>query len=173
MPGRRSKSATTLRLSLASPTRFPSGTVGAIKNRWRHTACPYATRLAHFLPRRLRIKQSTLHARRLRYSAGVLLLSEKHPRFIRYRSTSPVLEPELPEERTGTVANVVFPTGVDQRTDLGQPNRIDVYYGMADSRIGVARTNVPEELPPKRGQLSARLEHAFDLKVMRRASASS
>ena len=31
--------------------------------------------------------------------------------------------------------------------DLGEPNRIDVYYGMADSRIGVARTYVPEELP--------------------------
>ena len=48
---------------------------------------------------------------------------------------------------TGAVANVVFPTAVDQRSDLGEPNRIDVYYGMADSRIGVARTYVPEELP--------------------------
>lgn len=93
--------------------------------------------------------ESTLHARRLRYSAGVLLLSEEHPRFIRYRSTSPVLEPEVPEERAGTAANVVFPTGVDQRTDLEQPNRIDVYYGMADSRIGAARTDVPEKLPPE------------------------
>jgi predicted GH43/DUF377 family glycosyl hydrolase len=79
----------------------------------------------------------------------VLLLSQKRPRFIRYRSTSPVLEPELPEERTGTVANVVFPTAVDQRADLEQPNRLDVYYGMADSRIGVARTDVPVELPPE------------------------
>jgi predicted GH43/DUF377 family glycosyl hydrolase len=87
--------------------------------------------------------------RRLRYSAGVLLLSEKRPRFIRYRAISPVLEPELPEEMTGTVANVVFPTAADRRTDLGQPDRIDVYYGMADSRIGAARTYVPEELPPE------------------------
>ena len=117
--------------------------------------------------------ESTLHARRLRYSAGVLLLSEEHPRFIRYRSTSPVLEPEVPEERAGTAANVVFPTGVDQRTDLEQPNRIDVYYGMADSRIGAARTDIPRNCRRKRGQFSARLEHAFDLKVMRRASASS
>ena len=93
--------------------------------------------------------ESTPHARRLRYSAGVLLLSQKRPRFIRYRSTSPVLEPELPEERAGTVANVVFPTAVDQRADLEQPNRLDVYYGMADSRIGVARTDVPVELPPE------------------------
>ena len=91
--------------------------------------------------------QSPVDTPRLRYSAGVLVLSEKRPHLIRYRANSPVLEPELPEEMTGAVANVVFPTAVDQRTDLGEPNRIDVYYGMADSRIGVARTEVPEELP--------------------------
>lgn len=86
-------------------------------------------------------------ARRLHYSAGVLVLSDEHPRFIRYRSPSPVLTPELPEEREGAVANVVFPTAVDRRTDLGPPDRIDVYYGMADSRIGAARLDVPEDLP--------------------------
>jgi predicted GH43/DUF377 family glycosyl hydrolase len=91
---------------------------------------------------------------RLRYSAGALVLSEKRPHLIRYRANAPVLEPELPEEMTGAVANVVFPTAVDQRSDLGEPNRIDVYYGMADSRIGVARTYLPEELsveaPPEK-----------------------
>jgi predicted GH43/DUF377 family glycosyl hydrolase len=91
--------------------------------------------------------RSSLDGPKLRYSAGVLVLSEKRPHVIRYRAKSPVLEPELPEEMSGTVANVVFPTAVDQRSDLGEPNRIDVYYGMADSRIGVARTYVPEELP--------------------------
>ena len=84
---------------------------------------------------------------RLRYSAGVLVLAEKRPHVIRYRANSPVLEPELPEEMSGAVANVVFPTAVDRRVDLGEPDRLDVYYGMADSRIGVARTYVPEELP--------------------------
>jgi hypothetical protein len=34
------------------------------------------------------------------------------------------------------------------RADLGTPDRFDVYYGMADSRIGVARLDVPEWLPP-------------------------
>jgi beta-1,2-mannobiose phosphorylase / 1,2-beta-oligomannan phosphorylase len=97
--------------------------------------------------------RSRLDKPRLRYSAGVLVLSEKRPQLIRYRGPSPVLEPELAEEMTGAVANVVFPTAVDSRSDLGEPNRIDVYYGMADSRIGVARTYVPEELPT---DLSAR-----------------
>jgi predicted GH43/DUF377 family glycosyl hydrolase len=69
---------------------------------------------------------------------------------IRYRSAEPVLTPEVPEERRGTVANVVFPTGIDRRDDLGSQERFDVYYGMADYRIGVARLEVPDVLPPGR-----------------------
>jgi predicted GH43/DUF377 family glycosyl hydrolase len=81
------------------------------------------------------------------YSAGVMLLSRQHPRVVRYRSTEPVLRPEMPQERDGTVANVVFPTGIDRRDDLGIPDRFDVYYGMADNRIGVARLDLPEQIP--------------------------
>ena len=47
-----------------------------------------------------------------------------------------------------TIANVVFPTGIDRRDDLSSPDRFDVYYGMADYRIGVARLDVPNLLPP-------------------------
>ena len=86
--------------------------------------------------------------RKLSYSAGVMILSADHPHLIRYRSPRPVLTPDLPLERRGTVANVVFPTGIDRRDDLGAPDRFDVYYGMADNRIGVARLDVPECLPP-------------------------
>ena len=76
-----------------------------------------------------------------------MVLSEKQPSIIRYRSPEPVLTPELPQERVGTIADVVFPTGIDRRDDLGLPHRFDVYYGMADDRIGVARLDVPEFLP--------------------------
>ena len=86
--------------------------------------------------------------RDLCYSAGVMVLSKEHPRVIRYRSAEPVLTPVLPQERHGTIANVVFPTGIDRRDDLGSPDRFDVYYGMADNRIGVARLDVPDFLPP-------------------------
>jgi predicted GH43/DUF377 family glycosyl hydrolase len=85
---------------------------------------------------------------RLCYSAGLMILSNEHPRFVQYRSPEPVLTPELPKERGGTVANVVFPTGIDRRDDIGAPNRFDVYYGMADYRIGVARLDLPGSLPP-------------------------
>jgi predicted GH43/DUF377 family glycosyl hydrolase len=81
------------------------------------------------------------------YSAGVMILSKEQPHVILYRSAKPVLKPELPGERHGIVPDVVFPTGIDRRDDIGQPDRFDIYYGMADSRIGVARIDVPEELP--------------------------
>ncbi|MGV8877755.1 MAG: glycosidase [Sphingobacteriaceae bacterium] len=90
---------------------------------------------------------STQMHRKLSYSAGVMILSEKDPQKIIYRSGKPILTPELPEETIGTIANVVFPTGTDRRDDIGQPNRIDVYYGMADNRIGVAKMLIPDEIP--------------------------
>ncbi len=83
----------------------------------------------------------------LSYSAGVLLLDQKRPEVILYRSPEPVLAPNLLKEREGIVPNVVFPTAIDRRDDLGLPNRFDIYYGMADSRIGVARLDLPEDLP--------------------------
>jgi predicted GH43/DUF377 family glycosyl hydrolase len=80
------------------------------------------------------------------YSAGFMLLSAEQPQLIRYRSSEPILSPLLPQERTGTVANVVFPTGIDRRDDLGLPDRFDIYYGMGDSSIGVASLDLPEHL---------------------------
>ncbi|HEY1900598.1 MAG TPA: hypothetical protein VGG49_12475 [Steroidobacteraceae bacterium] len=81
------------------------------------------------------------------YSAGAMVLAKESPRRILYRSAEPILTPILPLERSGTVPNVVFPTGIDRRDDLGTPDRFDIYYGMADARIGVARLNVPAQLP--------------------------
>jgi predicted GH43/DUF377 family glycosyl hydrolase len=86
-------------------------------------------------------------AHKLCYSAGVMVLTKEHPQIIRYRSVEPVLTPSLPQECHGTVANVVFPSGIDRRDDLGMPDRFDVYYGMADNRIGVATLDLPEVLP--------------------------
>jgi predicted GH43/DUF377 family glycosyl hydrolase len=95
------------------------------------------------------VADAGVYGPQLRYSAGVMVLSKKHPQEIRYRSPEPVLSPVLPQERRGSMANIVFPTGIDQRDDLGAPDRFDVYYGMADNRIGVARLDMPAVLPPR------------------------
>ncbi len=80
---------------------------------------------------------------RCRYSAGAAILSLDDPTHVLYRSADAILEPELPEELQGTVPEVVFPTA----TDLRAGNRLDVYYGAADSAIGVARLTIPPTLP--------------------------
>jgi predicted GH43/DUF377 family glycosyl hydrolase len=72
-----------------------------------------------------------------------MVLDLQRPTELLYRSREPVLEPEHSDEQQGIVPNVVFPTAVDRREN----GRLDVYYGMADSRIGVARTAIPQELP--------------------------
>lgn len=90
---------------------------------------------------------------RLCYSAGVMVLSEKEPQKIIYRSKEPVLRPEIAEEKIGIVDDVVFPTGTDRRDDIGQPDRIDVYYGMADHKIGVAKMEIPDRLPEYKSHL--------------------
>jgi predicted GH43/DUF377 family glycosyl hydrolase len=74
----------------------------------------------------------------LRYSAGIVIHDLERPDRILYRSPQPVLTPESRRERRGVVDNVVFPSGLDPRPDLGD-RTYDVYYGMADSSIGAAR----------------------------------
>jgi beta-1,2-mannobiose phosphorylase / 1,2-beta-oligomannan phosphorylase len=74
------------------------------------------------------------------YSAGAMVLDARYPTRIVYRSIEPVLQPDVHLEQYGIVPNVVFPTAVDQREN----GRLDVYYGMADSQIGAATTEIPE-----------------------------
>jgi predicted GH43/DUF377 family glycosyl hydrolase len=85
----------------------------------------------------------------LTYSAGVMVLNKDRPQELLYRSSHPVLTPDAnpKDPRRGTPANVVFPTGLDRRDDISQPDRFDVYYGLNDFRIGVARLDIPDVLP--------------------------
>jgi predicted GH43/DUF377 family glycosyl hydrolase len=83
------------------------------------------------------IQEGVDHQTSVFYSAGAMLLDRDDPRVVRFRSAEPILAPGTTDEREGLVNNVVFPTGLDLRG-----NRLDVYYGMADSRIGVATTTI-------------------------------
>ena len=89
-----------------------------------------------------KILEGVEHQPHVRYTAGAMLLNIDDPRTIVYRSTVPILEPEAEEERAGTVPNIVFPTGVDPREN----GRVDIYYGMADAAIGVARLDLPLQI---------------------------
>lgn len=80
---------------------------------------------------------------KLRYSAGIMIHDLEQPHKIVYRSPQPVLCPESEGELRGIVDNVVFPTGLDPRPDLGA-RTFDFYYGMADWSIGAARMTLGE-----------------------------
>jgi predicted GH43/DUF377 family glycosyl hydrolase len=80
---------------------------------------------------------------KVRYCAGAMLLDAEEVWRVTARKDEPLLEPETAAERDGIVPNVVFPTALDDRGD----GTADVYYGMADSRIGVARLMRPEAAP--------------------------
>lgn len=88
------------------------------------------------------------------YRLGVLLLDRDDPGRVLYRSSNPVLEPETFYEigKTGGswVPNVVFTCGAVPCKDkemLDDDDEILVYYGCADSVIGVASGRVGDLLP--------------------------
>jgi beta-1,4-mannooligosaccharide/beta-1,4-mannosyl-N-acetylglucosamine phosphorylase len=75
------------------------------------------------------------------YSMGACILDIDNPSIVKYRSGSFVLTPETWYEERGFVANVVFPCASLQDAETG---RIAIYYGAADSYVGLAFTTVDE-----------------------------
>ena len=80
------------------------------------------------------IDEQRAQQQRVRYVAGGMLLDADRPWEVVARSTDPLLEPSTDAERVGIVPNVVFPTAIEEIDGTHY-----VFYGMADSAIGVAR----------------------------------
>ena len=81
-----------------------------------------------------RISDGFARQKHAHYSAGAMLLDAADPSVVLARTAEPLLSPETADEMSGTVPNVVFPTAIEEID--GQHF---VFYGMADSSIGVAR----------------------------------
>jgi len=83
------------------------------------------------------------------YQAGAVLLDLDDPTKVLARTRDNILEPRETWELTGQVPNVVFPSGmVVERTDdegfaLAE-SRVLVYYGAADTCVGLATATVGE-----------------------------
>jgi predicted GH43/DUF377 family glycosyl hydrolase len=71
----------------------------------------------------------------MQYSAGFVVHDIERPHIVRYRSQTPAMVPEGLDETHGIVNNVVFPTAICELGDRSY----EIYYGMADARIGRAR----------------------------------
>lgn len=70
---------------------------------------------------------------KVNYAAGAIILDRDDPSKVVARTPEPLLAPETDDERSGIVPNVVFPTAIEE-----VDGRLFVFYGMADSKIGVA-----------------------------------
>ena len=68
-----------------------------------------------------------------RYSMGAAILDKDHPEKVLYRTRDYLLAPAAPYELQGDVPNVVFPCAA-----LQDGERVAVYYGAADTVVGMA-----------------------------------
>jgi beta-1,4-mannooligosaccharide/beta-1,4-mannosyl-N-acetylglucosamine phosphorylase len=75
------------------------------------------------------------------YSTGAALLDIDEPWRVKARAANYLLSPHAGYERTGDVANVIFPTAalVDEATD-----RLTLYYGAADTVVCLAHGHLSE-----------------------------
>lgn len=73
------------------------------------------------------------------YSMGAAILDIDEPSKVKYRCKNLILTPEEWYEERGFVPNVVFPCASLQDSKTG---RIAIYYGAADSYVGLAFTTV-------------------------------
>jgi beta-1,4-mannooligosaccharide/beta-1,4-mannosyl-N-acetylglucosamine phosphorylase len=85
------------------------------------------------------------------YQAGVLLLDLEVPAKVLGRSRNNILEPRELYELTGQVPNVVFPSGliaedVDSAGFAALDSQVRLYYGAADTVVGLAHASISELL---------------------------
>jgi beta-1,2-mannobiose phosphorylase / 1,2-beta-oligomannan phosphorylase len=92
------------------------------------------------------------------FGIEALLLDLKDPRVITGRTKGPIMVPEEIYEKYGIVPNIVFPTGAI----LHKNNRLDLYYGAADTVCAKASLNLPDLLsaliPERRVELATRFK---------------
>mgnify|MGYP003516868285 FL=1 len=75
------------------------------------------------------------------YSMGGAILDIDNPSIVKYRCETYLLTPEVWYEERGFVPNVIFPCATLTDADSG---KIAIYYGSADSYVGMAFTQVDE-----------------------------
>jgi len=75
------------------------------------------------------------------YHACAALLDKDNPQKCLGRLSYPLFSPEADWEKQGVIDNVVFPTGATIKDDL-----LSIYYGAADSKIGVRTLSLSQLL---------------------------
>lgn len=81
-----------------------------------------------------RLEGGMTQQQHVNYAAGAMILDGAEPWRVVTRTAEPLLTADTDDERSGTVPNVVFPTAIEE-----VDGERYVFYGMADSKVGVAR----------------------------------
>lgn len=91
------------------------------------------------------------------FGIEAMLLDLKNPHKIVSKTRGPIMVPEEIYERYGMVPDIVFPTGA-----LLEKNRIDIFYGAADTVCAKASLNLPDLMsaliPERRVELAKRVK---------------
>lgn len=85
------------------------------------------------------------------YQAGIVLLDLENPAIVKGRCRYNILEPRELYELAGQVPNVVFPSGMIVETNdpdgcAHSDSLVRVYYGAADTVVGLATTTIRDLL---------------------------
>jgi beta-1,4-mannooligosaccharide/beta-1,4-mannosyl-N-acetylglucosamine phosphorylase len=75
------------------------------------------------------------------YSMGACILDHDNPAIVKCRCKNFILTPETWYEERGFVSNVIFPCATLTDAETG---KIAIYYGAADSYVGLAFTTIDE-----------------------------
>jgi beta-1,4-mannooligosaccharide/beta-1,4-mannosyl-N-acetylglucosamine phosphorylase len=89
------------------------------------------------------------------YQAGVALHGLNDPSVVLSRGKYNILEPRELYELTGQVQNVVFPSGMivenyDQEGFASLDSKVLIYYGAADTAVGLAESTIKELIEASR-----------------------
>lgn len=92
-----------------------------------------------------------------KYKMGAMILDKNNPAQVLYRSTKPILEPDMWYENEGYKSGVVYPCGAVTKDD-----QLFVYYGGADTVVCAATAHLPHFLSELQYTGAAKL-HAAQL----------
>ncbi len=90
------------------------------------------------------VEQRQAGSTRRVYRLGYILVDLKNPKKILYRTKKPIFEPVKNYEKFGQVNNVVFSCA-----SIVLDKKLFIYYGGADTVIGVATADISKFLPKK------------------------
>jgi predicted GH43/DUF377 family glycosyl hydrolase len=90
-----------------------------------------------------------------KFGVEAVLLDLEHPRHVIGRITDSLLNPQADYELRGDVPNIVFPSGA-----LVKDDELYLYYGAADTRVGLATCKLNDLLDEMRPKASTPIVHA-------------